>query len=267
MTASSVGPSSAAATSGLAARIAAGERLLGGLLRLPNELLIESAGLHGFDFAILDCEHGPAEISLILHHVMIGRAVGMPVLVRLPAGDADGILRVLDAGAIGLLVPRISDAGDVRRAIGAAAYPPQGERGFATYTTAGRYGLTPAPDHLAAAAASLVVFAMIEDSVGVDNAAAIVAEAGVTGTMVGPADLSVNLGRVGAVTHPDVVAATRQVHEATRAAGRAVMVIVGRPEAAAAAYAAGAQLVLINLAQPVNDALAGMIGVRNAAAG
>ena len=77
--------------------------------------------------------------------MVIGRAVGMPVLVRIPAGDADGILRVLDAGATGLLVPRISAAGDIRRAIAAAAYPPLGERGFATYTPAGRYGLAPAP--------------------------------------------------------------------------------------------------------------------------
>ena len=106
---------------------------------------------------------------------------------------------------------------------------------------------------------------MIEDGVGVANAAAIAAEPGVTGTMVGPADLAVNLGRVGAVTHPEVVAATAHVHEATRFAGRAVMVIVGRPDAAAAAFTAGAQLVLVNVAQSVNDALAALVGIRDRA--
>lgn len=246
-------------------RIEAGEKLLGALLRLPNAALTEAAGLHGFDFVIFDCEHGPADVGLVLDHVMICRAVGVPALVRLPGGDHDTILRVLDAGATGLLVPRISAAADIRATVAAASYPPLGTRGFAVYTPAGRLGLTPAAAHLERTNRELVVIAMVEDAAGVAAADDIAAEPGVLGTLVGPADLSVDLGHAGLVTHPDVVDGITRVHDATRAAGAAVMVITGRPAAAAAAYAAGAQLVLINLAMTLNDALAGLVAVRDAA--
>lgn len=248
-------------------RITGGEKLLGALLRLPNGALTEAAGLHGFDFVIFDCEHGPADIGLVLDHVMICRAVGVPALVRLPGGDHDAVLRVLDAGATGLLVPRISSAADIRAVIGAASYPPVGHRGFAVYTPAGRLGLTPAADHLARTNRELVVIAMIEDATGIAAAGEIAAEPGVLATLVGPADLSVDLGHAGRTDHPDVVDGIARVHEATRASGSAVMVITGRPAAAAAAYAAGAQLVLINLAMAVNDTLAALVDVRDAAAG
>ena len=246
----------------LRARIARGERLIGALLRLPNAYLTELAGLHGFDFVIFDCEHGPADISVLLEHILVSRAVGLPVLVRLPGTEVDTMLRVLDAGASGLLVPRIATAGDIRRAIEAASYPPNGSRGFALYTPAGRYGMSAGPRHLADAAANLVIIGMIEDGVGVANAAEIAAVPGLTGTLVGPADLSVSLGHEGNTAHPDVVSSTAAVHVATRGAGAAVMVIVGRPVAAAAAYEAGAQLVLVNVAQSINDAFASLVAMR-----
>jgi 4-hydroxy-2-oxoheptanedioate aldolase len=234
-------------------------------VRLPNTALTEAAGLHGFDFVIFDCEHGPADVSLVLEHLMICRAVGVPALVRLPGGDTDGVLRVLDAGATGLLVPRIAAAADVRATVAAASYPPRGTRGFAVYTPAGRYGLTAPAEHLTRTNDELVVIAMIEDAAGIAAAGEIAAEPGVAGTLVGPADLSVDLGHGGRTDHPDVVAGIAAVHAATREAGAAVMVITGRPAAAAAAFAGGAQLVLINLAMTVNDALAVLVAVRDEA--
>jgi 4-hydroxy-2-oxoheptanedioate aldolase len=256
----------AAGQTPLAQRISSGDRLLGALLRLPNEYLVEAAGLHGFDFVIFDCEHGPADLGLIHHHIAIARSVFVPVLVRIPGTDTDGILRVLDAGAAGLLVPRVSTAADIRRTVAAASYPPTGSRGFATYTPAGRYGLIAPAQHLSAAGDHLVVLAMIEDAVGVDNAAEIAGTEGVNGTLVGPADLAVNLGVVGDLTAAEVVTSTRAVHTATRAAGRAVMVIVGRAASASDAYAQGAQLVLVNVAQSVNETLSGLIEARNRSA-
>lgn len=252
--------------SGLRARIESGGRLLGALLRLPNSYLTELAGLHGFDFVIFDCEHGPADIGLLLEHILVSRAVGLPVLVRLPGTEVDAMLRVLDAGATGLLVPRVSTAADIRRTIEAASYPPNGSRGFAVYSPAGRYGMDAGSAHLAAAAANLVIIAMIEDGVGVENAAEIAAVPALTGILVGPADLSVSLGHQANVAHPEVVSRTAQVHQATRAAGVAVMVIVGRPAAAAAAFEAGAQLVLVNVAQSINDVFAALTTVREIAA-
>lgn len=236
----------------LADRIRRGERLLGGLLRLPNAYLTELCGLHRLDFVAFDCEHGPREISVLHQHVLTARAHGLETLVRLPFADSDTVLRALDAGASGIIAPRVSTADQARSAVAAASYPPQGVRGFATYTPAGRYGLQPAAAHLDDAARRLVVVVMIEDQAGVDSAADIVAVPGVSASLVGPADLAVSVGLAGQVTHPRIVEATRSVHEATRAAERAVMVIVGTAAAAAAAYGSGAQIVLYNLALAIN---------------
>lgn len=245
----------------LAQRIARGDTLVGGLLRLPNQYLTSVAGLGEFDFIAFDCEHGPSEIGVLLEHIVIAKANGLEVLVRIPAEEEHSILRVLDAGASGLILPRISTPDKAVAAVQSASYPPVGTRGFATYTPAGNYGLVSALDHLTASAARLVVIAMIEDAVGVDNAAQIAGTAGVSGTLVGPADLAVNLGHPGEVAHPEVLQSTQLVHDATRSAGAAVTVIVGSSAAAAKAMEQGAQIILYNVAVAINTMFADLLSV------
>lgn len=238
----------------LADRISAGDRLIGALLRMPNPYLTELCGLHGMDFVAFDCEHGPSDHAMLHQHLLAARAHGLEALVRLPHDDADGLLRALDAGASGIIAPRISTAEQAAGLVRRATYPPHGDRGFATYTPAGRYGLASASEHLLDAASRLVIITMIEDEPGVANATSIAEVPGVTGTLVGPADLAVSMGLPGQVADERVRAATSQVHEATRTAGRAVMVIVGTAEAAGAAFDHGVQLVLYNVALTLNNA-------------
>jgi 4-hydroxy-2-oxoheptanedioate aldolase len=246
----------------LSERIRAGDKLLGGLLRMPNPYLTELCGLHGMDFVVFDCEHGPGEIALLHQHVLVARAYGLDTLVRLPGSDPDTALRALDAGAAGLVVPRVSTTQQAQAVVASATYPPGGSRGFATYTPAGRYGLTPAQDHLADAARRRVIIAMIEDDAAVSNAAAISAVDGITGLLVGPADLAVASGLPGQTAHEQILRATGLVHAAARGAGRAVMVIAGGPGAASSAFATGAQLVLCNVAQALNEVFAALAATR-----
>lgn len=246
----------------LSERIQAGDKLIGGLLRMPNPYLTELCGLHGMDFVVFDCEHGPSEIAMLHQHVLVARAYGLDTLVRLPDSAPDTTLRVLDAGAAGLVVPRVSTAQQAQAVVASATYPPGGSRGFATYTPAGRYGLTPAQDHLADAARRRIIIAMIEDQAAVSNAAAIAAVDGITGLLVGPADLAVASGLPGQTAHEQILRATGLVHAAARRAGRAVMVIAGGPRTASAAFAAGAQLVLCNVAQALNEVVAALAATR-----
>ncbi len=230
----------------LKARLRSGERLLGVLLRLPNESLVELAGHSGFDVVVLDCEHGPVDGVALQHHVAAAESVGLEVLVRTGGADPGEVLRVLDLGVAGIVVPHVRDAGAARAAVAAAHYPPLGSRGFASYTRAGRYGVVPAAEHLRRTAERTVVVVMVEDADGVANAGGSLAVEGVDAVLVGPADLAVSLGVLDGPDDAEVRRATAHVHAEAGRRGRSVVVVVGSRPAAAAAFDDGAHLVVYN---------------------
>ncbi|MBZ4019067.1 HpcH/HpaI aldolase family protein [Streptomyces purpurogeneiscleroticus] len=230
-------------------RLAAGERLYGALLRLPSETLVEMAGVAGLDYVVIDCEHGPADTTALQHHLTAAAAQGIDVLVRVGTAEPALALRCLDLGAAGLIHPHIDSAADARRAVAADRYPPLGERGFATYSRAGRFGTVTAAEHLAASEETLVV-AMIETARACAAAAEIVATEGIDAVLVGPADLTVDCGFPGKEAIDKLIAAT---HGTAHDAGRAVMSIVPDTAGARAAEQAGAQLVLYNMAHVLMD--------------
>ena len=226
-----------------ATRLRAGRQLAGPLLRMPNEALVELTGAVGMDFVVIDTEHGPADQIPLTGHLIAARAAGVGALVRI--GSTTEILRVLDSGADGIIAPHVSSVEQARALVRASHYPPRGERGFATYSRAGRFGLATAAEHLARAAASVVVV-MIEDADGVAAAADISGVDGVDGVFVGPADLAVALGHPGDLAHPEVQAAIATVHTAARAAGKSVIGICSDVAGAHRLFASGATVVLYN---------------------
>ncbi|CAM5655672.1 5-keto-4-deoxy-D-glucarate aldolase [Streptomyces alboniger] len=229
----------------LKARLAAGERLYGALLRLPSETLVEMAGVAGLDYVVIDCEHGPADMGVLQQHLTAAAAQGVDVLVRVGTSEPALALRCLDLGAAGLIHPHIDSAEDARRAVAASHYPPLGTRGFATYSRAGRFGTVSAADHVAASRDTLVV-AMIETERACAAAGEIATTEGVDAVLVGPADLAADRGFPGQDVIDGLVS---EAHRVTREAGRAVMAIVPDADRARAAERAGAQLVLYNMAQ------------------
>ncbi|MEV8565165.1 aldolase/citrate lyase family protein [Streptomyces sp. NPDC051322] len=239
-------------------RLAAGERLYGALLRLPSETLVEMAGVAGLDYVVIDCEHGPADMTVLQHHVTAAAAQGLDVLVRVGMSEPALALRCLDLGAAGLIHPHVDSAQDARQAVAADRYPPLGRRGFATYSRAGRFGTVSAADHLAAAEQTLVV-AMIETARACAVAEEIVSTEGVDAVLVGPADLAADCGFPGQDVIDGLIATA---HRATRAAGRSVMTIVPGAAGARAAEQAGAQLVLYNMAHVLMDTFRALVPPR-----
>ncbi|WAP54991.1 HpcH/HpaI aldolase family protein [Streptomyces sp. S465] len=232
-------------------RLADGERLRGVLLRLPSETLVEMAGVAGFDYVVIDCEHGPADTALLQQHLTAAAAHGIDVLVRVGSAEPALALRCLDLGAAGLIHPHVDSREDARRAVAASHYPPWGDRGFATYSRAGRFGTVTAADHVAASRETLVV-TMIETRRACDAADAIAGTEGVDAVLVGPADLAADCG----FPKPGVVdGLITRAHEAARANGRAVMTIVPDLDAARAAERRGARLILYNMAHVLMDTL------------
>lgn len=231
------------AVGSLKERLRAGTASLGVLLRAPAEELVEMAAVSGFDFVFLDCEHGPPDLVEVRRHITLAQLHGVPTLVRVGTAEPGLTLRVLDAGAAGVIGPHVDSAAAAEALVRSAHYPPRGERGFATYSRAGRYGLVEPEAHRQAALAGTVVVAMIESAEGVRNAAAIAAVPGVDAVVIGGADLRAALG----TGDPAFDDAVRQVNDAVRRSEAARMDIVSTTAAARAALADGAQLVVYNL--------------------
>ncbi|WP_334149756.1 HpcH/HpaI aldolase family protein [Microbacterium sp.] len=221
-----------------------GEKLIGALLRMPSEELVEMLAVAGFDFVLIDCEHGPADVVALRQHLAVAAVHGVPVIVRVGEGDRAQILRVLDQGAEGILAPHLDTAADAAELVDASLYPPVGSRGFATYSRAGGFGQVDPAVHRDWWLEHTLVLGMIESPLGVANVGEIVATPRLDGIMVGPADLAASSGPDDSAV-PDAIAA---VHTALAAAGSLRMDIVGTRAAADASFAAGADLVVYNLA-------------------
>ncbi len=245
-------------SSSLKARMGAGDQLLGVLLRMPAEEMTEMVALSGFDFLLIDCEHGPADVVEVRRHVALASLYGVPSLVRIGSEENQLALRVLDAGAAGVVAPHIDTPAAAHALVDSAHYPPGGHRGFATYSRAGRFGLTDAQAHRQSALADTVVVAMIESPEGVSHAREIVTVPGIDAVMIGLADLRAAI----TPADPPFDEAVRQVHAALAPSDVARMDIVTSLDAATAAFADGAQLVVYNLTHTVMAHLAELSSAR-----
>ena len=232
-------------------RLAAGERLTGALVRMPAEETVEMLAVAGFDFVLLDCEHGPADIADLRRHVASAAAFGMPLLARPARGDSAFVLRALDGGAVGIVAPHVESAAEAALVVRAARYPPHGERGFATYSRAGRYGTVAAAEHRSAADASLVLV-MLESPAAVRDAAAIVGVPGVDGFLVGTSDLAASRGPEDPPLEDLLALAART----GSSVGALRAELASDPAQAAAAFEGGARMVVYNLTQ----AFLGLLG-------
>ncbi|KTR75211.1 hypothetical protein NS234_16300 [Microbacterium oxydans] len=226
-----------------------GEKLIGALLRMPSEELVEMLAVAGFDFVLIDCEHGPADVVALRQHITAAAVHGVPTIVRVGEHDRGQILRVLDQGAQGILAPHLDTAAEAEAVVDASLYPPAGSRGFATYSRAGRFGSV-APDvHRDWWLENTLVMGMIESPGGVANTGQIAATPRLDGIMVGPADLAASSTADDAPLPHAIAAVHAALADAALAdAGSLRMDIVGTRAAAEASFASGADLVVYNLA-------------------
>lgn len=236
----------------LKARLAAGEQLVGVLLRMPAEELMEMVAVSGFDFIVIDCEHGPADVADLRNHLALAACHGVEVLVRVGSAEPALVLRALDQGAAGIIAPHIDSAADAQALVDSVHYPPLGHRGFATYSRAGRFGLTDPGEHRQRLVEETLLIGMIESPAGVARAAEILAVPGIDGTMIGTADL----GASRTASDPALTDLVAEVHRVLASSSARRMDIVPGVDAAAQALAGGADLVVYNLAHTLMGHLA-----------
>lgn len=194
---------------------------LGTWLSTGSPVIAELAGLCGFDWVLLDLEHGCASEAALPEQLRALRGSATRGVVRVGAPHPDLIARVLDWGAGGLMVPHVNSGAEAEAIVRAAHYPPRGRRGFSRTVRAHDYGLrapesTPAP----------LIFAQIETREAVSRAAEIACMDGVDVLFVGPADLQHDLKQSPPAPGEDYEACLRRVVEAARTAGKAAGLLV-----------------------------------------
>ncbi len=223
-------------------RLREGDAVFGLVVKMPCAALIETAGHAGFDYVIVDTEHGFADGHELEHHLRAADGVGIAGLVRVSSSSATEILHALDAGAEGIVVPRVGTARMAADVVRAAHYPPTGGRGLATSTRAGRHGMVSLADHVANARERTLIVVQVEEAEAIPEVAAICAVEHVDAVFVGPTDLSMSLGRPGQLDHPDVAAAIARIAATVAEADRALAVLVGDEDGALRWQADGARM-------------------------
>ncbi|MDA0184376.1 aldolase/citrate lyase family protein [Solirubrobacter phytolaccae] len=202
--------------SGLKARLAAGEVLLGSFLALGSAPAAEALALAGLDFLIVDLEHGLGDAPRVLEQVLAIQRGGAHALVRVESDVRERTTRMLDLGAEGVLCPRVSSAAQAASWAGALRYTR--DRGVALGTRGAGYGLD--PDGFLHADERTLGVVQIETREAVEACEEIAAVDGVDVLFVGPSDLSYALGCFREWEHPELCAATTRLVRAARAAGK-----------------------------------------------
>ena len=182
-------------------RINAGHPVFGPILNFNSPWAVDIAGLIGFDFVMIDAEHGPLSPQDAETMIRAAEQAGLSPLVRVPVNRPHEVLRFLDVGAVGVQIPHIDTPQDAKAAVAAVRYPPAGNRGVAASTRAAGFGIgTSIPQYLDIADREIVLLAMIENQKSVANIDAIAAHAGIDGFAIGPTDLSASMGLRGVRT-------------------------------------------------------------------
>ncbi len=212
----------------LRARLAAGETVLGSWVGLGSTLTAEIMGLAGFDWLVIDLEHGAGGEQAMLGQLQALAHTGAVALVRVESIDSSRVLHALDAGADGVLVPRLRSAADAREVVAYCRYS-EG-RGLARQTRAWRWGQRQGT--LAQADGDVFCAVQIETAEALADCAAIAALDGVDVLFVGPSDLANALGLDCPPDDPRLLAAVAPVAAAARAHGKAAGILVGTIEQA-----------------------------------
>lgn len=200
------------------AALAARQPQIGLWLGLANPISAELCSHAGFDWLVVDGEHGPNEITSTLAQL---QAIGgrSHAVVRPPIGEVHRIKQLLDLGAQTILVPMIETADQAQAMARAMLYPPQGVRGVgASLAQASAYGSI--PDYLTTANDQTCLILQIESTAGMANLDAIAATSGVDGVFIGPSDLAADMGYLGRSGEPQVQRLVEDGLARIQAAGR-----------------------------------------------
>ena len=222
----------------------AGRGLLGTWVKIPAFETVELLAHAGFDFVVIDMEHSPLALDRVHELIFATQRMGMAALVRLPDQLGTPVQPLLDAGADGLLVPRVTSTAIAATISARMVFAPAGERGLGFTSRAGRWGLMPLPEYLQRGDRQCLRMVQLEDWATLEAAAQFAALEHVNGLFVGLGDLFLSSGRP--ANAPEVQALVGKVLAATQEAGVLSGIAAGTPAEAKQYLAQGYSLVMVS---------------------
>ena len=202
-------------------KFAAGQPAFGLSVMIPSPQIVESAAGMGFDWVLIDCEHGTVGLESMELMIMAAEAAGVTPIVRPRTNSPSDILQAMDRGAAGVQVPHVNSASDARAAVAAVKFHPQGQRSLAAGTRASGYGFRGSMGGFVEEAnRQTLVCIQIEDEAALPNVDEILAVEGVDVFFIGPSDLSQSMGHPGNPKEPRVARAIDDTLAKIVAAGK-----------------------------------------------
>jgi 4-hydroxy-2-oxoheptanedioate aldolase len=235
--------------------------LAGMFIGFPSAALVEMCGYAGFDFVIIDNEHGPASIETTENLIRAARCSGTIPVVR--AEEAE-LGRVLDAGASGVQVPAVNTAQQAQRIVDACKYPPVGRRSAAFTTRAGGFTFFGGPGQIQRVNEGVAVILMIETLEAYGNLEAILGVKGIDALFIGLSDLAMSMGYPGDNQHPQVRDAVEKIIAGCNRSGLGCGLLAGNAGDFRRYSEMGAKYLPMTMATLVAGALREAVAVRKA---
>jgi 2-keto-3-deoxy-L-rhamnonate aldolase RhmA len=214
------------------------EVVSGTWLNLGSCMTAEIAARAGFDWVVLDIEHGAGDHESLLHQLQAVSGTATVPLARVAWNELPRFKRVLDLGAAGVVVPYVTTPEEARAAVAAVRYPPQGMRGVASMHRGCEFGEGFA-EYMASANEQVLTVCQVETEATLGRVDEIAAVDGADVLFVGPMDLSWSMGIPQQYEHPRFLEALQRVAKAARDAGKAAGILLQRPEQIANIVATG----------------------------
>ena len=203
-------------------RLKNNESIVGTMITVfDNPDIVKILKVCGFDLFMIDCEHGSYDYSNAAALLGMGRAIGMPGFVRIPEARREVVLKFMEMGAIGLMLPNCDTVEQAKALVEYSKYAPLGNRGVSMLR--GHNGYAPVPsavEYMQKANEETVIMCQIESPIGVKNVGDMLDLEGVDAAFIGPNDLSQSYGLMGQFDHPTVVGAIESVIAAAKARGK-----------------------------------------------
>lgn len=178
--------------------------MIGIFSKTIDSSFIEAIGVAGFDFVIIDQEHGPSSLETLNNHVRAAKAGNIKSIVRVAENNHNMIGSALDSNAFGVQIPNISTILDAKKAIAAARFFPMGNRGMCRFVPAAIYGEKDRNEYFEEANSKLLIL-QVEGKEGIANLPDILKLRDFDILFIGPYDLSQSLGLPGEISHPEVI--------------------------------------------------------------
>lgn len=230
-------------------KLAQAKQPLGTFVGTASPAVVECLGCAGLDFVILDNEHSPVEAETTAAMVRAAELRNVTPLARVREISRPAILKLLDVGVQGLIIPDVRGMEDVRRVVDYAKYAPVGRRGFCPSRKDG-WGTDPqcgVLDTMAHFNQETLVIPQCETAEALSDIETIAAMDGVDGIFIGPFDLSISMGMPGDFENPQFRAALARILSACRAAGKPCLIFAGDGAGAAVRFAQGYDAVAMGL--------------------